>query len=594
MLGGETRVPEEKRIADVFKAAKEKYGFTDKDFENAAIENIMKEKGLNREQAWSVYKNRQEIKESKRLLDRAVDNYKPKGKDNLLDKKKQKTEKTMEEEERELNPYLIEHGVYEVNSKGTPTGKIFYNRFGKLLLEEDGSNYKVLKDTQEILKHNGICYEKGGEQTLRQRACELLGDDYSDHKLRELFSFIKSYKLTDREDFNKDPNLIPLHNGILNINTMTLRPYTPEDLYTIYSPVDYDPTAQCPQWTQFLSDVLYLDDIDFVQEYMGYQYWRRNPWAILIIILGHGRNGKTVYSNINTAILGKDNVSHVPLQQIAEDRFASVDLNHKLANICGEISSIDLEDISQIKAITGNDPIRMQQKHENAFYEYIYAKLTFSANVMPEIREKSLAATERFVIIEFPNTFPRGSPECDPYIEDKLKTELPGIFNWAMQGLQRLLKKQTFSPYRDFQNVAAYIKANSHPVNQFIAKHIRANLGNEISKEEIHTKFLQFAVANKLHTIASNHFTSQFKQYLTINNIAYSDGRSRTEGHSNKWYDIEYYDDENQQEPPKKGQQELTDTPIDQLPEWTPGEIAAGMDKLKQLNPTDLPHIEEE
>ena len=55
--------------------------------------------------------------------------------------------------------------------------------------------------------------------------------------------------------------------------------------------------------------------------------------------MGRGRNGKTVFLNVLQALAGSDNISSVPLQVLAENRFAAAELVGKLGNICGDIDA---------------------------------------------------------------------------------------------------------------------------------------------------------------------------------------------------------------------------------------------------------------
>ena len=91
----------------------------------------------------------------------------------------------------------------------------------------------------------------------------------------------------------------------------------------------------------------------------------------------------------------------------------------------------------------------------------------------------------------------------------------------------------------------------------FADKHIHAKPNNDISKSDLHAKFLQFTTKMKIPSVVSQQFTKKLKEYLAKNEIPYQELIDK----DRMWRGIEYYD-EKQPEPPKKGQQELEDTPM--------------------------------
>ena len=122
---------------------------------------------------------------------------------------------------------------------------------------------------------------------------------------------------------------------------------------------------------------------------------------------------------------------------------------------------------------------------------------------------------ETIAIIEFPNIFERGSPECDPFLLERLTTdkELSGILNWALEGLQRLLKNKTFTKYRNLDDVTKYLSENANPVNIFIKTHIVEKYGNKILKDSVWKAYNKFAKLHGHPLMFSNHFSQHLKMY---------------------------------------------------------------------------------
>ena len=120
-------------------------------------------------------------------------------------------------------------------------------------------------------------------------------------------------------------------------------------------------------------------------------------------MIGKGGNGKNVFIGILSNLHGVENISNVPLKDIIKDIFALVDLVNKDINIDSESTSID--DISTLKMLTDNQPIKVQQKGQPAFNARLHAKPFFAANKLPTTADDTDARFRREIIIEFPKQF---------------------------------------------------------------------------------------------------------------------------------------------------------------------------------------------
>jgi len=303
-------------------------------------------------------------------------------------------------------------------------------------------------------------------------------------------------------------------------------------------PINYDITATCPLFEQFLSDVVYEQDIPVVQEMFGYCFWKQYPIAKLFFLIGEGRNGKSTLLSVLSELLGKQNILNVPLQSLCSDRFSSVDLYRKMANICGDLSPDELKRTGMIKMLTGQDNVRAQNKHEKAFKFVNYAKLVFAMNVIPDCNDLTLAWEKRMVVVEFPNRFLEDGEKTDPFISEKLKEELCGIFNWSMVGLKRLLETKRFSKHRNLNDVKEFMATTKNPVFQFVTRFIKHELNREEKKDYIYSKFLEYAKENSYPTVASNQFSMKFKEYGPL---GMDEGQSRLKG-GKVWKNIVYDD----------------------------------------------------
>jgi putative DNA primase/helicase len=127
-----------------------------------------------------------------------------------------------------------------------------------------------------------------------------------------------------------------------------------------------------------------------------------NPLQKLFLLTGGGGNGKGVLLAVIHALLGRRNVSSIPLGDFAESQFATAEIFGKLANICGDIDATFLERTGQIKALSGEDEIKGERKFGNPFYFEFWGKGLFSANAIPASADSSRGWTRRLELLRFP------------------------------------------------------------------------------------------------------------------------------------------------------------------------------------------------
>jgi putative DNA primase/helicase len=180
--------------------------------------------------------------------------------------------------------------------------------------------------------------------------------------------------------------------------------------------------------------------------------------------VGFGWNGKTIMTKVMTRLHGRENVSHVPLNDITKDMFALVGLERKDLNIDNEPSGGVIKNSAILKKLTGQEDIRVRDLYTKAHDAKLHAKLWFSTNDIPDIPDESIGRFRREVVIMFPYTFkPNPDPNNpmekleDPELEEKLTTdeELSGIFNMLMDELHDILYKQNKRVYIDMQDIEA-------------------------------------------------------------------------------------------------------------------------------------------
>jgi putative DNA primase/helicase len=145
---------------------------------------------------------------------------------------------------------------------------------------------------------------------------------------------------------------------------------------------------------------------------------------------GTGANGKGVVTYILMMLLGMPNVSSIPLELFADTHGLEVTLG-KLVNIVSEIGELD-------RVAEG----KLNPKYKHPYSAIPTAKLIISTNVRPPFRDRSEGVWRRLVLLPFPVTIPESKQK--KHLAEDLIAELPGIFNWAVEGHAILMKRGYF------------------------------------------------------------------------------------------------------------------------------------------------------
>lgn len=253
------------------------------------------------------------------------------------------------------------------------------------------------------------------------------------------------------DDLNADEDIINLNNGILHLSDMRFEPHSPKYLTTYRVDVDYDPSATVmPNFQKFITELCINDEnavdeskLAVLQEIMGLilsnvRGYRPKKAFILHALIGN--SGKSQYVNLLVEMLGKSRCAQIPFQQLNEqNRFALSKLPSARLVHSGDLSTRDVEDSSVFKRMTGGDTVTVEQKGIDPVTFHFKGVILYACNVLPNIRDdKGDQIFERMMLIPMQHTVPEA--ERDPMMLDKMLTEKSAIFNWAVQGVKRLIE----------------------------------------------------------------------------------------------------------------------------------------------------------
>lgn len=384
------------------------------------------------------------------------------------------------------------------------------------------SAYWSLIDTDELKTFLGESSEKMGTQKYQARYYQ-----FRDQLYKQFLALGTLPKAEHRNDIV----LINLKNGTFEFSPTgtKLRQFEPKDFLTYQLPFEHDPTAKAPLFEKYLSRVLPdVESQNILSEYFGYVFIHPSILKLekTLLLYGPGANGKSVFFDIVNAILGCENVSSYSLQSLTDTTgYFRAKLANKLVNYASEING-NLE-TSIFKQIVSGEPVEARLPYGEPFILSNYAKLIFNCNELPRDVEHTRAFFRRFLIIPFDVTIP--DDEQDKGLSKKIiHSELPGVFNWILSGLNRLISQGNFSPCKAAELQLAAYQRQSDSVQVFVEENEYQKHPSEYKLiKELYSEYRIFAIEDGFKPVSKVNFNKRLNhigvvvEKKNIGNVAF-------------------------------------------------------------------------
>lgn len=320
----------------------------------------------------------------------------------------------------------------------------------------------------------------------------------------------------DFDVFNRNPYLVNVRNGLLDIRDMSFKEHTPSYLSTVQLNVEYNPQAHCPQFEKFLNEVLDCRLIPLVQEILGYLLTTNTSAQKSFVLLGPARTGKsTLLWVVEYLLLGKKNVSNIPWQEIG-DKFKTAELLGKLANVFSDLPSKSIDDTGIFKVVTGEDYLMAEKKNKNPFKFRPFARLVFSCNELPKnYVDRTEGFYRRLIIVPFNRQIDKN--KIDKALKYKFQREKEGILNWALEGLKRLYENNfEFSENELTDEVKKEYKRENNNVISFVEECCEIDSLFSCSRIELYESYKEFCGEAGLKALSHIKFNKELEGNFNV------------------------------------------------------------------------------
>lgn len=335
----------------------------------------------------------------------------------------------------------------------TPGGKLRVDTVSKHLLTTE---HPVALGASGLSVYRDGVYEVS-DAAIESMVGDLLLDQYDTGKVSNLSSRLRGLchsrglVLRDARSFLGesplfDEPLLCVENGVVHLESGALLPHDPAYLMTTRFAVEYDPSATCPTFDAWLAESTKIkgrDQVDVLLDVTSQildftRLPEKSPF-----LFGPTRSGKSTFLELLRKLVGPGATSGMKLQDLESDQFAVADLYGKRINIDADVSDEYVPSVSNLKRLTGRDPITANLKYGRRFTFINQALPIFSGNTLPTVGERSRAFMARVVPVSFPHSKEGHEDETLP---SRLEAELPGILNRLIEAWRARRERGKFLP----------------------------------------------------------------------------------------------------------------------------------------------------
>lgn len=367
----------------------------------------------------------------------------------------------------------------------------------------DGKRWKpnAVKEVSRLAKGVILClYREASKDPARIQETKFYAKSLNDSPIKAMLASAESEAEIDvnPQDFDRDPWLLNVENGTIDLKAGTLREHRKEDLLTQLAPIDFDPAADCPRWRGLIEDMFQAkpEMAAYIQRVFGYCITGSQSEKAVFILHGGGNNGKTTLLEAFRFVLG-DYSGQIPVQALMSSKyFSGTKATPEFADLRGarfvpssEVAQGHLLDEAVIKYLTGNSTIKARMLHKDYVEFPPTHHFIFDCNHRFDIRGTDSAIWDRVHLILIDFEVPQG--RRDKGLLDALRAEASGILNWAIAGCLEWQSRGLDAP-EDVKAAVDGYRHDNDTLGQFLEECTERAEGRDISSKDLYRHYCTF------------------------------------------------------------------------------------------------------
>lgn len=393
-----------------------------------------------------------------------------------------------------------------------------------------------------LYRYNGVFYSLFPDNDIQKMLLEKyrteMGKSNTTSMLRNTTSLLRFCVKRECSEFPENQHIIVFENGTLEVKSGFFRQNSPADLVNSALGISYDPDCKkMPYTKRFLKTIADGDDdlYERLLQVIGYILSNDIRAKSFFYLEGVGDAGKSRFCDLIASffpVSGSNKVARIALQDLG-GKFALSNLVNAKLNISEDLPDAPLspQTVSRIKMISDGDRLEAEAKYTQAFTFRPLCKLLFASNHPLRLKEYDAAFVNRVVYIPFTHPIPK--EEQDPYILEKMRKELPALFNRAFAAYKRLVANQYvwagsdyFKPEIATTNSSISVD-KEYVLRQFIESCCILDDNSTTATSELQATYNLFCSKNSYSPVQGDRFSRELFAVLPDNILRVKIGNQR-------------------------------------------------------------------
>jgi len=234
------------------------------------------------------------------------------------------------------------------------------------------------------------------------------------------------------KEWNEQQGLIPLKDGVLDQVTLELKPHSPGYRFTWQLPFSWaDRGVGCEPIEEFLLKITGNRQIaEVLLCYLSAIVTRRSDLQRYLELIGGGGTGKSTFMALAKALAGEENAVSSQLRLLESNQFETAKFYRKLLVLFPDSERWQGE-VSVLKQLTGQDPMRYERKGIQQCKDYVYQGMVIlSANEAPESSDRTSGQERRKLTVGLDNRLPEYEGRN---LAEEFQQYLPGLLKRVLE-----------------------------------------------------------------------------------------------------------------------------------------------------------------
>lgn len=359
---------------------------------------------------------------------------------------------------------------------------------------------------------------KTGEDKIMNEWRKFIKDSRSHMAKVHMIDEFKKYVTIDHGLFDHDNMILNTESGYVDLTNGELKDHDIKMMFSEQTTAEYSDNIDAPMWENFLDQIFNHDKelIHYIQKAVGYSATGSTAEQVMFLLLGSGRNGKSVFINTLRNILGSY-AKQMSVESIVVHNSGG-NANSDIARLentrlvtSSEANEGSRLDESLVKQLTGGDRILARFLYGKEFEYDPKFKIWMATNHLPFIRGTDEGIWRRLKVIPFSVQIPKD--KVDKNLENKLKSEWTGILNWIVQGAIMWQREGLEDPEK-VKNASRNYRQSMDPLEAFLDECCIAGGGYSIKTRPLYDTYRDWAKRSNEHLMSMTKFGKEMSKKL--------------------------------------------------------------------------------